>query len=66
MELIKLFSGSEIESMAIINVLKERKIEFIIKDQVESARLGGFGNFGSAVEIFINKEDFEKAKDLVS
>lgn len=66
MELIKFFSGSEVESMAIINVLKDRNINYVVKDQFESARLAGFGNFGSAVEIYINKDDFEKAKDIVS
>jgi len=66
MELIKFFSGTEVESMAIVHALKERNIDYVIKNQVESARLGGFGNLDASVEIYIHEIDFENAKDLVS
>lgn len=66
MELIKFFSGTEVESMAIVHALKERNIDYVIKNQVESARLGGFGNLDASVEIYINPEDVEKAQGILN
>jgi hypothetical protein len=57
MELIKIFSGSEVESMAIAKILSENNLKYVIKNNVESARLAGFGNLDASVEIYINEED---------
>lgn len=64
MEEIKVFSGSQIEALAVKQKLEERGVEPIVKDGFESARLAGFGNTDAAVELYVTAEDFEKVKDL--
>lgn len=64
MQNIKIFSGTQIASMAMIKILEERGIAYIIKNQFESARLAGFGNLDASVEIFIKESDLEFIKDL--
>jgi hypothetical protein len=65
MELIKIFSGSEVESMGITQILDESGIAYVIKNQFESARLAGFGNLDAAVEVYVHEKDIEKATDLI-
>jgi len=65
MQMVKIFSGTEVESMAVTQILKERGIEYIVKNQVESARLAGFGNLDASVEVYINEVDLDKIKDIL-
>ena len=37
----------------------------MMKDNIQSARLAGFGNSGSAVELFIEEVDFGKASPVI-
>ncbi len=64
MEEIKIFSGSEIEALAVKQQLEERGVEPIIRNGYESARLAGFGNTDAAVELYVTEADFEKIKDI--
>ena len=64
MGLIKIFSGSEVEALAIKQQLEDRGVEPIVRNGYESARLAGFGNTDAAVELYITVEDFEKVKDI--
>lgn len=64
MEEIKIFSGSEVEALAIKQQLEDRDVEPIVRNGYESARLAGFGNTDAAVELYITVEDFEKVKDI--
>ncbi|AWM14366.1 DUF2007 domain-containing protein [Flavobacterium sp. NRK F10] len=65
MEEIKIFSGSEIEALAVKQQLEERGIEPIVKNGYESARLAGFGNTDAAVELYVTEEEYEKIKDIL-
>lgn len=65
MQMVKIFSGTEVESMAVTQILNERGIEYIVKNQVESARLAGFGNLDASVEVYINEVDLDKIKDIL-
>ena len=58
------FSGSIIESNAIISKLSDHDIKFIQKDEQNSANLAGFGmpNYLFSHKIFVDKNDLEKAK----
>ena len=64
---IKIFTGSFIIVQHITDNLKEIGINSIVKDDTESARLGGFG--GGIVpgfqEIFVNKDELDKAIPIV-
>ena len=65
MGMIKVFSGSQILAQALNEKIRAAGVETIMKDNIQSARLGGFGNSGSAVEIFIEEVDFGKANPVI-
>jgi hypothetical protein len=50
---VTIFSGSSIIVKGLQNRLEDHQINCIIKDRVESARLGGFGEDRSAIEVLI-------------
>ena len=62
---ITIFSGSSIIIKGLQNRLEDNHINCIVKDRVESARLGGFGEQRSAIELLILKTDVEKAQPIV-
>lgn len=64
-EHITLFSGSSIIINGLQIRLEENKISSIIKDRVESARLGGFGEHRTAIELLIFKSDLAKALPIL-
>ena len=65
MGMIKVFSGSQILAQALNEKIKAVGVEMIMKDNIQSARLGGFGNSDLAVEIFIEEVDFGKANAVI-
>lgn len=65
MALMKVFSGSEILAIALKEKLAEAGVETTKKDNIQSARLGGFGAADLAVEVFIEETDFEKANPVI-
>jgi hypothetical protein len=65
MGLMKVFSGSEVLAIALQERLEEAGIETTKKDNIQSARLGGFGSTGLAVEVFIQETDFAKANPVI-
>ena len=60
---IKIFTGDFIIVQRIISDLEKENIIAVVKDQTESARLAGFGggNFPGFQEVFVNKDELEKA-----
>lgn len=65
MGLIKVFSGSEILAKNLQNRLEDQDVPTVIKDNIQSARLGGFGNTDLAVEVFIQESDYNKAHKII-
>jgi hypothetical protein len=65
MGLMKVFSGSEILAQALQQKIEEIGVETLIKNNIQSARLGGFGNSDLAVEVFIQETDFAKANPVI-
>lgn len=65
MGLIKIFSGSEILAKNLQQRIEAVGISTVIKDNIQSARLGGFGNTDLAVEVFIQEVDFGKANPVI-
>jgi len=64
-EHIKIFSGSSVLVRGLQNLLDDEKIDYIIKDLFESARLAGFGEQINSVELHVLNSDLEKAKPIV-
>lgn len=65
MGLMRVFSGSEVLAIALQQRLEEAGIETTKKDNIQSARLGGFGATDLAVEVFIEITDFAKADSVI-
>jgi hypothetical protein len=65
MGLMKVFSGSEILALALQAKIEEIGVNTLIKNNIQSATLGGFGNLGQAVEVFIQETDFAKANPVI-
>lgn len=51
--------------MALQTKLHENEIVTMAKNNLQSARVAGFGNTDLAVEIFINEADKEKAEPII-
>ena len=63
----KIFSGNAMVGKQIESALEERNIKAIVKDESESARLGGFASsMLSDVDIYVHKDEVEKANEVVS
>lgn len=65
MGLMKVFSGSEILALALQEKIEAVGVNTLIKNNIQSARLGGFGDLGQAVEVFIQETDFNKANLVI-
>ena len=62
---MKVFSGSEILAMALKEKIEALGIDVVVKNNIQSARLGGFGNMDLAVEVFIQEVEFGKAHPVI-
>lgn len=65
MGLIKIFSGSEILALNLKEQLEAIDLNVVMKDNIQSARLAGFGTADLAVELFIQEKDFGKAHPTI-
>lgn len=64
-EHVKVLTDSAIVVNRIIQLLDEEKITSIVRDNVESARLAGFGTPSNNVELYVHKSDVEKAELII-
>ena len=62
---MKVFSGSEILAMALKEKIEALGVDVVVKNNIQSARLGGFGNMDLAVEVFIQETEFGKANPVI-
>ena len=60
-----MFSGSEILAMALKEKIEAIGVDTVLKNNIQSARLAGFGTMGQAVELFIQETDFSKANPVI-
>ena len=65
MGLMKVISGSEILAMALKEKIEAIGVDTVLKNNIQSARLAGFGTMGQAVELFIQETDFSKANPVI-
>ncbi|NCT16958.1 MAG: hypothetical protein COZ75_07085 [Flavobacteriaceae bacterium CG_4_8_14_3_um_filter_34_10] len=64
-EHVKVLTDSAIVINRIIQLLDEEKITSIVRDNVESARLAGFGTPSNNVELYVHKSDVERAELII-
>lgn len=61
-----LFTGSNIDVLAIKNALAEASITPVIKDESESARLAGFGQTSPMLQrVFVHEDEYDNAKAIL-
>lgn len=65
MGLMKVFSGSEILALALQQKIEAAGVDTMVKNNIQSARMAGFGETGQAVEVFIQETDFSKANPVI-
>ena len=65
MGLMKIFSVSEILAQALQQKIEATGVNTVLKNNIQSARLAGFGNTDLAVEVFIQEVDFGKANQVI-
>ena len=63
---VKIFTGTEIIVKSLTHQLNDAHIPFIIKNRVESARLGEFGIPSNSVSIYVKEIDLEIALPIVN
>ena len=65
MGLMKVFSGSEILAMALKEKIEAIGVETLLKNNIQSARLAGFGTTAQAVELFVQETEFAKVNPVI-
>ena len=65
MGLMKVFSGSEILATALQQKIEAVGVDVVVKNNIQSARLGGFGNSDLAVELFVQETEFAKVNPVI-
>lgn len=64
-EHIKIYTDSAIVINSIVQLLEDNKIQSITKNNVESARLAGFGTSYFNVELYVYKSDAARAENII-
>ena len=59
------FSGNHIDSLNVINSLNKINIHPIVKNESESARLAGFGIIDHKKKIYVHRDEYRKAEELI-
>ena len=63
---IKIFQGSFIESNRLVDELKKINIFPIVKNEMESARLAGFGSATlNSICLYVFKDEVKKTNNLL-
>lgn len=63
---IKVLTDSSIIINRAADLLKQEGIPSIIKNNVESGRLAGFGTSNNDVDLWIEEDDLEKAQSILN
>lgn len=64
-EHVKILTSSWIIINRLAGILNQNNIPTLIKDNVESARLAGFGISQNEVDLYINRADLESAQKIM-
>ena len=62
---VRILTDTSIIVNRIASFLEENNISIRIRDNVESARLAGFGVPQNDVELYVHKDDYENAHQLI-
>jgi hypothetical protein len=62
---VKIITGSAITISRLEYLLNENNIETRVRDNVESARLAGFGAQQNDVELYVQSVNLDKAQSII-
>ncbi len=62
---MKVFSGSEILAEALKQKIEAVGVEVVKKDNLQSARMAGFGSSDLAVELFVDERYYGKISPVL-
>lgn len=62
---LRLLTSSAITINRLVALLEEQGIPSVIRNNVESARLAGFGSAQNDVDLLVEESDFMQAKEIV-
>jgi putative signal transducing protein len=65
MALIKVFTGSGILAMRLKEEMEAEGVKVILRDDILSAILGGFGASHLAVELYITDSDYVLVEEII-
>lgn len=65
MGLVKIFSGSEILAQGLRDKIEGAGVTVVIKNNIQSGRLAGFGTYDQAVELFLQESDYGKVSKII-
>ena len=65
MGIMKVFSGSEILADALKQRIEAVGVEVVKKDNLQSARMAGFGSSDLAVELFVDERYYGKISPVL-
>jgi hypothetical protein len=64
-EHIKVLTNSSIVINRIVQLLEENNIQSLVKDNVESSKLAGFGTSYFDVDLYVEKANVERAQEII-
>lgn len=64
-EHVRILINSSIVINRVVQLLAEEGIPSIVKDNVESARLAGFGTSANNVELYVDETDVKDAEKVI-
>ncbi len=62
---ICVFSGNHLDTLNVIEYLNKINIHPIVKNESESARLAGFGIINENKNIYVHRDEYNKAEELI-
>jgi hypothetical protein len=66
-KLVKIYTGTEITVLLLKGLLEEIGVNSTIQNQYKSGvEIGFIGGVQSAIDLYIQQSDFEKAEDVIS
>ncbi len=64
-EYLCVFYGNHIDALNIISSLYEINISPVVKNESESARLAGFGTIDDKKKIYVHRDEYKIAEELI-
>ncbi len=65
-EYTKMLNADIVLINRLVFLLEEENIQTMVKNNVESAKIAGFGTSSNDIDLYIKTADFEKAEKIIT